>query len=212
MVRRSSSLRLEAAFAAAWMTVTACGGGDPAPGRQPTAAGMFSNPEPGGVGGAGVGGFGNGQGGSSGVGVSGGMNGGAGTIGGTVCDADVYTGERKRLDIYMMVDDSGSMIPWWPATIEAISMFFHDPSSAGIGIGEQFFGSACEAGFYAMPRVPIAPLPDNLMALETAFRRSVRGHRDAARDGRRDHARACVDPDEPGREDGRVAGDRRSAR
>jgi hypothetical protein len=142
---------------------------DPAPGRQPAAAGAFDNPA-GGAGGttAGTGGVASigvvgGQGGLAGVGGT------SGTGGGNVCDADVYTGERKRLDIYMMIDDSGSMIPWWPATIEAISMFWMDPGSAGIGIGEQFFGSNCDASYYATPRVAIAPLPDNLAALEAGF-------------------------------------------
>ena len=48
---------------------------------------------------------------------------------GNVCDADNYTAEAKRLDMYMMVDDSGSMVPWWPFTLDAINMFFIDPSS-----------------------------------------------------------------------------------
>jgi hypothetical protein len=139
-------------------------------GRNPGTAGMFDNPQ-GGAGGTGAGtggvasiGVVGGQGGLSGLGGTGGTG-----VGGNVCDADVYTGERKRLDIYMMIDDSGSMIPWWPATIEAISMFWMDPGSAGIGIGEQFFGSNCDAAYYATPRVPIAPLPDNLAALEMGF-------------------------------------------
>jgi len=169
MVRSSGSL----GWTAAWMTalLTACGA-DPAPSRQPGTAGMFHNPTAGsgGSGAGGVGGIDNpiGGAGTAGMGVSG-AGGSAGTIGGNVCDADVYTGERKRLDIYMMIDDSGSMIPWWPATIEAISMFWMDPGSAGIGIGEQFFGSNCDPAYYATPRVGIAPLPNNLGALEMGF-------------------------------------------
>lgn len=88
---------------------------------------------------------------------------------GEICDATAYFGERRRLDIYMMVDDSGSMIPWWVPTIEAINMFFKDPSSAGIGVGVQFFGTACDVDGYATPRVPIGPLPDNIPTLEQAF-------------------------------------------
>jgi len=158
-------------FAAGLITATACSGGDPqSGGRQGgnNTAGMFGNAGTAGTAvTGGTSGFGNGgQGGVSGTGV---VGGGSGMIGGTVCDADVYTGERKRLDIYMMVDDSGSMVPWWPATIEAINMFFHDPSSEGIGIGEQFFGSECGADYYANPRVPIAALPGNVTALENGF-------------------------------------------
>jgi hypothetical protein len=129
---------------------------------------MFENRPIGGMSGAaaGVGGFGNPTiptGGSSTEPV-------AGTSSDpNVCDADVYMGARKRLDIYMMVDDSGSMVPWWPATLEAISMFFNDPGSTGVGVGVQFFGSACEAGYYATPAVQIAPLPENKTSLENAF-------------------------------------------
>lgn len=161
---RSSRLFL----AAVWMTATAAAcGSDPATTRQPPGtAGMFFNPA-GTGGGAGIGGVNNPVGGASGAGTSG--AGAAGMAGSGVCDADVYTGDRKRLDIYMMIDDSGSMIPWWPATIEAINMFWRDPGSAGIGIGEQFFGSNCDPGYYATPRVPIAPLPDNITALENGF-------------------------------------------
>lgn len=86
-----------------------------------------------------------------------------------VCNADVYTGDRKRLDIYMMVDDSASMLLWWQPTIEAIQTFLGDPASAGIGVGLQFFGASCDPATYAHPAVPIAPLPANAAALQQAF-------------------------------------------
>ena len=88
---------------------------------------------------------------------------------GEVCDADSYSAERKRLDIYMVVDDSGSMIPWWPFTIDAISQFLRHQGSAGIGVGLQFFGSECSAEFYAKPRVAISELPGAIPMLEQAF-------------------------------------------
>jgi hypothetical protein len=81
----------------------------------------------------------------------------------------VYSGQRKRLDIYMMVDDSGSMVPWWLPTLEAINMFYRDPGSEGIGVGLKFFGSACEPEGYATPVVPIMPLPTHVEMLELAF-------------------------------------------
>lgn len=93
-----------------------------------------------------------------------------GTIGdGEACNADSYQAEPRQLDIYMVVDDSGSMVPWWPGTLDAINMFFDAPSSAGIGVGVQFFGSNCDANYYATPRVPIAPLPGNADPLRLAF-------------------------------------------
>jgi hypothetical protein len=61
------------------------------------------------------------------------------------------------------------MVPWWPFTLDAISQFLHDPDSAGIGVGLQFFGNECDPAFYANPKVPIAELPDAAPALEMAF-------------------------------------------
>jgi hypothetical protein len=86
-----------------------------------------------------------------------------------ICEARAYFSERKQLDVYMMIDDSGSMIPWWLPTVDALNLFFQDPDSAGISVGMQFFGSACEPESYANPRVPIAALPDNAAALQQAF-------------------------------------------
>jgi hypothetical protein len=77
--------------------------------------------------------------------------------------------QRDRLDLYLLVDDSASMVLWWQDTISAINAFITDPNSAGIGVGLQFFGIACDAASYAQPRVPIAPLPDNTAALMAAF-------------------------------------------
>lgn len=88
---------------------------------------------------------------------------------GEECSADVYAADGRELEIYMIVDDSASMLPWWLPTLDAINMFFADPRSAGIGVGVQFFGSECNPDYYANPRVPIAPLPDNVGALQMAF-------------------------------------------
>jgi hypothetical protein len=88
---------------------------------------------------------------------------------GEVCDADSYSAERRQLDIYMVVDDSGSMVPWWPFTLDAISQFFYDQGSHGIGVGLQFFGSSCDVAYYATPRVAISALPAAIPALEQAF-------------------------------------------
>lgn len=137
--------------------------------RRPSGGGDDFGNAAAGTGASGSGSFGNGAGqpGPAGGGSSPVQQPGLGDD--EVCDADVYAGERKRLDIYMMVDDSGSMVPWWLPTLDAINMFFMDPGSAGIGVGVQFFGSACEPATYATPRVPIAELPGNMTALQQAF-------------------------------------------
>lgn len=153
-------------IAAACATDTTPGGGR----RGPSGGNAFGNAAGASGGTGGSGSFGNG---SQPVGSGGSASGPTREpmqLGdGEVCDADVYAGERKRLDIYMMVDDSGSMVPWWLPTLEAIDMFFMDPGSAGIGVGVQFFGSACDPAGYATPRVPIAELPGNMSALQQAF-------------------------------------------
>lgn len=131
----------------------------------------FGNATPSGGGGSGGGAFGNSD--APGPSTSTPVTPGAGNnqeIGeGEECDADSYVAEGRQLDIYMLVDDSGSMVPWWPATLDAINMFFSDPGSAGIGVGVQFFGSECNVATYATPRVGIAPLPGSIPTLQAAF-------------------------------------------
>ncbi|HTU60383.1 MAG TPA: hypothetical protein VMF89_18155, partial [Polyangiales bacterium] len=43
---------------------------------------------------------------------------------GEICEARAYFSERKQLNVYMMIDDSGSMIPWWVPTVDALNLFF----------------------------------------------------------------------------------------
>ncbi len=111
-------------------------------------------------------------GGSAGFPPSGGSSGAAGSpprqLQPGECGGDYYVAEPKQLDIYVMLDDSGSMVPWWPATLDALTQFVTAPESAGIGMGLQVFGpdDPCDPSMYATPRVPIAPLPGNLAALQ----------------------------------------------
>ena len=101
---------------------------------------------------------------------SGGVAGGEGDAGGgSNCGGDRYKAERSQLDIYVMFDDSGSMVPWWLVATQAFSDFLNDPGSAGIGIGIQYFGTNCDPAFYANPRVPIAPLPGNVAAIQDSY-------------------------------------------
>jgi hypothetical protein len=117
--------------------------------------------------------FGNGQGGSDNSntgGTLGNINpaGGSGP-GGPNCGGDHYEAQARQLDIYVMFDDSGSMIPWWPSVTQAFTQFLNDPRSAGIGVGIQFFGEICDVNHYATPKVPIAPLPQNAAAIQGAI-------------------------------------------
>jgi len=96
-----------------------------------------------------------------------GIPGGGG--GGKTCGGDSYDAQPAQLDMYVMFDDSGSMIPWWIGVVDVFLKFLNDPLSSGIGVGIQFFGESCDVNLYATPKVPIAPLPGNAAALQAAF-------------------------------------------
>jgi hypothetical protein len=115
---------------------------------------------------------------TGGVGGSGGAGGGGGVIdpgkgtmdaGPTTCGGDKYQAEQRPLDMYVMFDDSGSMIPWWLSATQAFTQFLNAPESSGLGVGLQFFGTSCDVATYATPRVPIAALPGNAQAITAAF-------------------------------------------
>ena len=154
------------------VTVAACSSADEGVGSGRT-----------GSGGKGSGGSDIGSGGSGGS--TGGIGGSGGTIGGSggsidpgkggmdagpmTCGGDKYVAEKRPLDIYVMFDDSASMIPWWASVTQAFTQFINAPESAGIGVGLQFFGVSCDVATYSTPKVPIAPLPGNAAAIQAAF-------------------------------------------
>jgi len=66
----------------------------------------------------------------------------------------------------------------WDAVTMAISAFVNAPTSAGTGVGIGFFSlgdNVCGANSYAMPNVPIAPLPGNAMAITGAIGKQMPG-------------------------------------
>jgi hypothetical protein len=94
---------------------------------------------------------GSGTGGGSSISLSGGSSGTSGSSGssgtgdGTTCGGDDYAGMGVPLDLYVMLDRSSSMLDAvngtskWDAITKALTTFFSDPASSGIGIGLQFF-------------------------------------------------------------------------
>ena len=98
---------------------------------------------------------------------------------GGACAAESLRGEGLPLDMFIMMDRSGSMNDKvkggtkWPLVTKALQAFLNDPSSAGIGAGIQYFSLTtdgmlpndnnydCTIGDYAKAAVPIAPLPGN---------------------------------------------------
>ncbi len=91
------------------------------------------------------------------------------TCGLPTCAGDVETATFKPVNLYFMVDKSGSMGGnKWTGATAALKGFFQDPGSAGIGAALEFFplGSGgiygdgcpngCNAGACANPMVPLA--------------------------------------------------------
>jgi Mg-chelatase subunit ChlD len=82
------------------------------------------------------------------AGVPSGGNGGVASDGSlpTACAGDTQRAERVEIDMYVMLDRSGSMMGLtsdgttkWDAVRTALTAFARDPSSAGLGVGLQYF-------------------------------------------------------------------------
>ena len=161
-------------------------GGD---GDEPGSSGGFGNmPMLGGGGSSASGNGGNGGGSASGS-SSGNTGGGSNslcpeTIGTDGCAGEVYAGEVLPLDIYIMFDQSGSMVT--PAgdgstrldeVRTAVAAFLNDPKSTGMGVGIGYFGdnqivpdpgkeegfvpepASCDPSDYEAPDVGVDLLP-----------------------------------------------------
>jgi len=87
------------------------------------------------------------SGGNAGTLVVGGMTGNGGGSGGIVeCAGDRVMGEPVPVDVYVMLDISGSMLDAsggtttkWDAVKSALGTFFNDPGSAGLSVAIQYF-------------------------------------------------------------------------
>ncbi|WP_437954838.1 hypothetical protein WME76_25105 [Sorangium sp. So ce119] len=71
---------------------------------------------------------------------------GEGSGGDMSCAGETSTAELVPLDLYIMLDASGSMdenisrnVTKWDAVTQALEAFFTDPQSAGLGVGLQYF-------------------------------------------------------------------------
>jgi hypothetical protein len=159
LVRRAGLL---AAPVFAAMTIAACGGG----GDGDSGAG-------GGQGGGAVkitvGNSGNSgsSSGGSGSGVGGSTTGACGDLTVNGCVGWSFEAEGLPLDIYVMFDQSGSMLndvggmTRLQAVQQATTAFLRDPMSDGIGVGIGYFGVqpigqvSCDAAAYETPDVPV---------------------------------------------------------
>ena len=94
------------------------------------------------------------------------------------CASSSQTATLIPLDIFIMMDQSGSMgdptgtgVSKWDAVKQALSAFVGDPASAGIGVGIQYFPKiikgniftgdtySCTVSDYSKPEVAISVLP-----------------------------------------------------
>jgi hypothetical protein len=166
----------------------ACGGGTSGETGNGTAAG----------GSIGVSGgtIGSGSGGSGNNGGDGNGNGGGTLDPDAACLVDAREGEQVPIDLYFMVDITGSMLcpvgpggngcevdpgpPYEPTTrwteeSKALKAFLGTPGNDGMGAGIAFFptpnGDICPSANYVTPAVEIAPLPGVAAAIDAAIDR-----------------------------------------
>jgi len=130
-----------------------------------------------------------------------------GTGDGPACATSTVTAQVSPLDLYVMLDQSGSMTDpvsgggtKWSAVTSALSSFVTQTGLTGISMGLQYFGletggglDSCTASAYATAAVEIAPLP----GVGTAITASMGTHSpstgtptSAALQGAIDHASA----------------------
>lgn len=105
------------------------------------------------------------------------LGGNNGTGGGSTLSPDAACASSKQtalgipVDIYAMIDISGSMVdhnsPKWANVKSALTNFVNDPANTGIGIGLQYFPGSpeCSISTYSTPSVSIAPLLGNAQAV-----------------------------------------------
>jgi hypothetical protein len=110
---------------------------------------------------AGIEGFGGSGGDDASSGVFAGDDGGGITLS-SACAYSVSKGAQQALDVYIMLDQSASMLgPKWTGVTGAINSFVGQPLT-GVSVGLQYFALDlldCTASDYATPEVEIAPLP-----------------------------------------------------
>lgn len=117
---------------------------------------------------------GGGQGGTGGEGGGVDFDGGTDGQGGGACVTTSAEAHRVPLDIIFLIDRSGSMAGVkWNGTKNALTTFFNDPASLGIGAGLVYFPAAspeyCSFPTYSQLDVPIGVLPTNAFELTNSI-------------------------------------------
>jgi len=105
---------------------------------------------------------------------------GSGSGAGGGCAGTSSKAQLLPLDMYIMLDQSGSMsgaVPGgtkWTAVTQALATFVTQPNLNGVSVGIQYFAlpDTCNPAVYAIPEVPIQPLP----GVANAIINSMAGH------------------------------------
>jgi len=155
-----------------------CGSPDRAPRGLPAAADAGSAPGSGTGGSTGTGGSGRG---GSDIQIP--LDGATLSDGNASCATDTKQAEERPLDLYVLLDQSGSMTKFapnrWEPTVAALKDFIDGGRLDGVGVGLTYFPQAlgqmaaditdetvkCNPATYRTPAVPIALLPGNAKAL-----------------------------------------------
>ncbi|MBS2015972.1 MAG: VWA domain-containing protein [Deltaproteobacteria bacterium] len=99
--------------------------------------------------------------------------GGVPTEGGNVCLSEQVKAEAVPLAMLVLVDRSGSMLgDKWEAATKALRAFADRSEVVGMKMGVQFFpplaaGDECNGSLYKNLAVPIASLPENVVAIQS---------------------------------------------
>ena len=72
------------------------------------------------------------------------------------------------LNLVVVLDEGASLLPWWAPVAEGFTAFLKDDAARNLGIGMIRFDENCDPEMYLPPMIPIAPLADNLAALQAA--------------------------------------------
>ncbi len=130
---------------------------------------------------SGTGGVGNGTGNGGGINLDSGSgaSGGSSLVDGSACAAETQTANLVPLDLYIMLDKSGSMLTsgGWDPVVTALNAFVGDSASKDLGVGLQYFPGSpeCVSGTYENPAVPIAALPGNATPISTSLTNAAPG-------------------------------------
>jgi len=93
------------------------------------------------------------------------------------CEEASFRGGFSHLSMYILLDQSESMMTdgKWDKASAALSAFVQDPTLEGLGVGLQLFpqGSTCDPDDYAIPAVPVAPLPGPVAPIQQVLSKSA---------------------------------------